>query len=63
MLVTKQTVRMEHPTEEGAWVDVAVPLTAGDMAAVGDAATDLDFTLQLAGGGDHRMERTGARHT
>ena len=37
-LLVKQVKRFEHPDEPGEWFDLRVPLTAGDMKEMGDAA-------------------------
>lgn len=35
-LVVKQTKRVEHPSEPGAWFDLNLPLTAGDLELMRD---------------------------
>jgi hypothetical protein len=47
VLIVKKTVRLEHPNEAGAWFDLSLPLSAGDMelmrngALVGMVSIDL----------------------
>lgn len=47
MLVTKKVTRLIHPTEPGAWVEVRLPLTAGDMELMRDGSRVGMVTLDL----------------
>lgn len=39
MLVTKRVVRLLHPSEEGQWIDVRLPLSAGDIELMREGGT------------------------
>lgn len=46
-LVVKHTKHLEHPTEPGAWFDVRLPLSAGDMAGMRSDGKAIGMTLDL----------------
>ncbi|MCC6959230.1 MAG: hypothetical protein IT301_05235 [Dehalococcoidia bacterium] len=47
MLVSKKTVRLTHPTEPGAWVEVRLPLSAGDTELMRDGSLVSMITIDV----------------
>jgi hypothetical protein len=47
MKVERKTVRLEHPTEEGAWIEIRYPLRAADLQNLRDGAGAGAATLDV----------------
>lgn len=47
MIVKKTVRRLTHPTEDGAWVEVRLPLSAGDLAGMHSDGQIVGMTLDL----------------
>lgn len=45
--ITKSVRRLQHPTEPGTWVDVLLPLSAGDMRRMAVVGNRVDATFGL----------------
>ena len=47
MIVKKTVRRLPHPTEDGAWVEVRLPLSAGDLAGMRSDGKVIGISLDL----------------
>jgi len=47
LLVRKTVTRLNHPTEPGAWIEVRLPLSAGDMELMRDGTRVGMVTIDL----------------
>lgn len=47
MIVKKTVKRLEHPTEPGAWIEIRVPLSTGDLAGMRANGQVIGMSLDL----------------